>query len=154
MTSPKPPANPMMSAADLRKHALEHQLREIERSQGHKAAEAAKHAEFVDTFFDKKIGDDERALMKRLVMRAALDGKLEALIFSFPSDLCTDSGRAINNGSPAWEDTLQGKAKEVLELFQQVAKPKGYGLKGVIINFPAGMPGDVGLFLTWDPPIL
>lgn len=43
---------------------------------------------------------------------------------------------------------------EVLELFRQVAEPKGYGLKGVIINFPAGMPGDVGLFLTWDPPIL
>lgn len=153
MTTPEPVTNSMTSAADLRKHALEQQLRELERDESTKAGDAVKHAEFLEAFLHEQIGDDERALMKRLVMKAAMDGKHEALIFSFPSDLCTDSGRAINNNLPGWQDTLQGKAKELLEIFQQVAKPQGYGLKAMIINFPGGIPGDVGFFLTWEAPI-
>jgi hypothetical protein len=153
MTSPEPATNSMTRAADLRKHALEHQLLEIERNESAKATEAVKHAEFLEAFLHGQIGDDERALMKRLVIKAALDGKFEALIFSFPSDLCTDSGRAINNSLPEWQDTLQGKARELLELFQKIARPQGYGLKAMIINFPEGIPGDVGFFLTWDPPV-
>lgn len=144
----------MTSAADLRKHALERQLLEIERHENLKASEASKHAEFIEAFLHQQIGDDERALMKRLIVKAAMDGKFEALIFSFPSDLCTDSGRAINNSLPEWQETLQGKAKELVDLFYRIAKPQGYGLKAMIINFPNGIPGDVGFFLTWEPPIL
>lgn len=154
MTSPETStSNPMTSAADLRKQALELQLLEMERSDKIKAEEAKKHAAFVDDFFRHQIGDAERAIMKRLVMKAAVDGKYEALIYSFPSDFCTDSGRAINNNLPGWQETLQGKAKEVLDLFYKVAKPQGYGLKAMIISFPDGIPGDVGFFLTWEPPI-
>jgi hypothetical protein len=154
MTSPdRSTPNTVPSAAELRKQALELQLQEMERSDKLKAREAQKHAQFVDNFFRQHIDDAERAVMKRLVMKAAVDGKYEALIYSFPSDFCSDNGRAINNNLPGWQETLQGKAKEVLELFQNVAKPQGYGLKAMIINFPNGMPGDVGFFLTWEPPI-
>ncbi|ANM08558.1 MULTISPECIES: hypothetical protein [unclassified Rhizobium] len=154
MTSPETATpHPMTSAEDLRKRALELQLVEMERSEKIKAREAKKHAEFVEDFFRKQIGEAERAVIKRLVMKAAADGKYEALIYSFPSTFCTDSGRAINNNLPGWQKTLQGKAKEILELFEQVAKPQGYGLKAMIINFPDGMPGDVGFFLTWEPPV-
>ena len=59
----------------------------------------------------------------------------------------------INNNLPGWQNTLQGKAKELFELFEKVAKPQGYGLKATIINFPGGVPGDVGFFLTWEPPV-
>jgi hypothetical protein len=86
-------------------------------------------------------------------MKAAADGKYEAMIYSFPSSFCDDGGRAINNSLPGWQKTLQGKAKELLDLFEQLAKPQGYGLKAMIIDFPGGMPGDVGLFLTWEPPV-
>lgn len=79
--------------------------------------------------------------MKRLVIKAALDGKFEALIFSFPCDLCTDRSRAINNHLSEWQETLQGKAKELLELFWTVAKSQGYGLKAMIINFLGEFPG-------------
>ncbi|TCR86000.1 hypothetical protein EV561_106262 [Rhizobium sp. BK376] len=143
----------MNSAEDLRKRALELQLAEMERNDRIKEREAKKHAEFVEDFFRKNIGDAERAVIKRLVMKAAADGKYEAMIYSFPSSFCTDSGRAINNSIPGWPDTLQGKAKELFELFEEVAKPQGYGLKATIINFPEGMPGDVGFFLTWEPPV-
>lgn len=143
----------MTSAEELRKRALELQLKEMERDEKIKAREAKKHSEFVDDFFRKHIGETERTVIKRLVMKAAADGKYEALIYSFPSSFCIDSGRAINNNLPGWQKTLQGKAKELHELFEEVAKPQGYGLKAAIINFPDGMPGDVGFFLTWEPPI-
>ncbi len=143
----------MTSAEELRKRALELQLAEMERDQRIKDREAKKHAEFLEDFFQKHVGETERAVIKRLVMKAAADGKYEALIFSFPSSLCSDSGRAINNNLPGWQNTLQGKAKELHSLFEEVAKPQGYGLKAAIINFPDGMPGDVGFFLTWEPPV-
>jgi len=153
MTSPEASTSSMTSAEDLRKRALELQLLEIERSEKIKSREAKKHADFVEDFFRKQIGEAERAVIKRLVMKAAADGKYEALIYSFPSTFCTDSGRAINNNLPGWQKTLQGKAKELHGLFEEVAKPQGYGLKAMIINFPDGMPGDVGFFLTWEPPV-
>lgn len=148
-----PSSNPMTSAQELRKQALELQLREMERDDKLKALDAKKHAEFVEDFFKQHVGEQERAVIKRLVMKAAGDGKYEAMIFSFPSSLCKDSGRAINNSLPGWQQTLQGKAKELYDLFDQVARPQGYGLKATIINFPDGMPGDVGFFLTWEPPV-
>ncbi|MCB5204089.1 hypothetical protein LH464_16600 [Neorhizobium sp. T786] len=148
-----PPSGSMMSAQELRKQALELQLQEMEREDKIKALDAKKHAEFVDDFFKKHIGEHERAVIKRLVMKAATDGKFEAMIYSFPSSFCSDSGRAINNNLDGWQDTLEGKAKELYELFKQIAKPQGYGLKAAIINFPDGMPGDVGFFLTWERPL-
>jgi hypothetical protein len=143
----------MESSEDLRKRALELQIAEMERDEKIKTREATKHAEFIEDFFRTHIGEKERAIIKRLVMKAAADGKYEAMIYSFPSTFCDDGGRAINNSLPGWQKTLQGKAKEIFDLFEQLAKPQGYGLKAMIINFPGGMPGDVGLFLTWEPPI-
>jgi hypothetical protein len=84
-------------------------------------------------------------------MNAVQDGKMEAMVYSFPSDLCTDSGRAINNGEPHWPETLQGKAKEFYERYLQFGKPQGYKLKAMVINFPGGIPGDIGFFLNWAP---
>ena len=147
------PPQGMTSAEDLRKRALELQMLEMEREDKIKAREAKKHSEFVEDFFRKHIGDTERAVIKRLVMKAAADGKYEAMVFSFPSSFCTDSGRAINNSLDGWQETLQGKAKELHVLFEEIARPQGYGLKAAIINFPGGIPGDVGFFLTWEPPI-
>ncbi|MDM9625611.1 hypothetical protein QTL95_06880 [Rhizobium sp. S152] len=152
MTATSAP-HPMGSAEDLRKKALELQMAEMERDEKIKAREAKKHAEFVEDFFREHIGEKERAMIKRLVMKAAADGKFEAMIYSFPSSFCDDGGRAINNSLPGWQKTLQGKAKEIFDLFEELAKPQGYGLKALIINFPEGIPGDVGLFLTWEPPI-
>ena len=153
MTGSEPTPQSMTSAEELRKRALELRLVEMEREEKIKSREAEKHSEFIEDFFQKHIGETERAIIKRVVMKAAADGKYEAMVYSFPSSLCSDSGRGINNNLPGWQNTLQGKAKELFELFEKVAKPQGYGLKATIINFPGGVPGDVGFFLTWEPPV-
>ncbi|MGO8601345.1 hypothetical protein ACDA55_37655, partial [Rhizobium ruizarguesonis] len=79
--------------------------------------EAKKHAEFVDDFFRKHVGDKEREIIRRVVMKAAADGKSEDMVYSFPSSFCTDNGRAIKSARPEWPTTLQGKAKEIYDLF-------------------------------------
>ncbi|MBY5699743.1 hypothetical protein [Rhizobium leguminosarum] len=147
-------SNPqMLSADELRQKALELQLIEMQRDDKVKAREAKKHAEFVDDFFRKHVGDKERDIIRRVVMKAAADGKSEAMVYSFPSSFCTDSGRAINSARPEWPTTLQGKAKEIYDLFVEVARRHGYKLKAMVISFPGGMPGDIGFFLNWEASV-
>ncbi|MDL2398802.1 hypothetical protein [Rhizobium mayense] len=147
------PRPSMISADELRKRALELQLVEMQRDEKIRAREAEKHAEFIDDFFRKHIGDKERDMIRRVVMKAVADGKVEALVYSFPSDFCSDGGRAINSQRSDWPSTLQGKAKELYDLFEEVARPQGYGLTAAVINFPGGMPGDIGFFLNWEAPV-
>ncbi|WP_404829756.1 histidine kinase [Stappia indica] len=119
-----------------------------------KAAKAAeeKLARFTEDFLQNHVTEEEISIVRNLVMNAVKNGKLEALVYSFPSTLCTDQGRAINNSDPNWTDTLQGKAKEFFERYQKFGKPQGYKLKAMVIDFPGGIPGDIGFFLNWAPP--
>jgi hypothetical protein len=140
-----------LSAEALRMMMLERQMKEMDEHLARQKAEQQKRAAFTEDFLKGHIGDEERAMIQRVVMQAVTAGKLEALIYTFPSELCTDSGRAINSADPDWPATLQGKAKELFDAYRAVAQPQGYKLKASIINFPGGMPGDVGFFLSWAP---
>lgn len=142
----KPP-----SAEQLRKILVDEQMAEMKKQQAQQSAEKQKLEAFTNDFLKGQVSDDEIAKVRRLVMNAVKDGKLEALVYSFPSDLCSDSGRAINSGDSEWPSTLKGKAKQFYERFQKFAKPQGYKLKAMIISFPGGVPGDVGFYLSWAP---
>jgi hypothetical protein len=145
------PNLPPMTAEQLRMALLEQQMAEADKERKAKAEEEKQHSTFVTDFLGSHVTENEVAIVRRLVMNAVRDGKYEAMVYSFPSDLCTDSGRAINSADPDWPDTLQGKAKEFFERYQEFGKPQGYKLKAMIINFPGGIPGDVGFFLNWAP---
>lgn len=148
MTDTKPA---VVSANDLRMAILKKEMEEIEKAEKAKTDQEQRLKDFADSFMHDHISEDERAMIQKLVMSAVQNGKFEALVYSFPSDLCTDSGRAINNRLAHWPETLQGKAKELYDRYMAVAKPQGYRLKAAIITFPGGMPGDVGFFLNWAP---
>ena len=137
------------SADEMRMTLVKKQMEEMEKRERAKAAEENSLADFADAFLTQHVTQAERDMIRRISMNAMKDGKLEAMVYSFPSDLCTDRGRAINNMDPNWPETLQGKAKELYDRFQTIAKPKGYKLKAMIISFPGGVPGDVGFFLDW-----
>ncbi|MBB5537697.1 hypothetical protein [Rhizobium giardinii] len=139
------------SAKDLRMQVLQREMEEMEKERKLKALDEKKHADFAGDFLEKHVSEEEIAVVRRLVANAVKDGKFEAMVYSFPSDLCTDSGRAINSGDKDWPQTLQGKAKEFFERYQTFGKPQGYKMKAMIINFPGGVPGDVGFFLNWAP---
>ncbi|MEJ0096653.1 MAG: hypothetical protein WDN46_25590 [Methylocella sp.] len=89
------------------------------------------------------------AFMNR-VRLAAERGEGEMLIVRFPSELCTDHGRAINNSEEGWPDTLVGAPRQVHDVWKEQLHPLGYRLKALIVEWPNGFPGDVGMFLAWE----
>ena len=96
------------------------------------------------------VSDEERmARAAAIIKRAADNGLTEVLIVRFPNELCTDRGRAINQTEPGWEKTLTGLPKELFEFFEKFLKPRGYRIAFQIVDFPGGMPGDVGVTLKW-----
>ncbi|HMQ91522.1 MAG TPA: hypothetical protein PKA33_00780 [Amaricoccus sp.] len=146
-----PTAAPI-SADELRMSILRKELDKMDVERKAREAEQKKLTAFTDDFLHKHVTEDEIAMVRRLVSNAVKDGKMEAMVYSFPSSLCTDGGRAINSNDPRWPETLQGKAKEFYDRYQELGKPGGYRLKAMVINFPGGMPGDIGFFLNWAPP--
>ena len=150
-TKDSSPNAPVPTADELRMQLLEKEMEKAEKARKAREAEQASLANFTDDFLKNQVSNAEINMVRRLVTNAVKDGKFEAMVYSFPSSLCTDGGRAINNSDPDWPNTLQGKAKEFFDRYQQFGKPAGYRLKAMIINFPGGIPGDVGFFLDWSP---
>jgi hypothetical protein len=100
----------------------------------------------------KPSGVSEEERMKRaaaIIERAAANGQTEVLVGRFPNALCTDHGRAINQQEPGWEKTLTGLPKELYEFWERQLRPLGYKLRFQIVDFPDGMPGDIGITLKW-----
>jgi len=139
----------LFTVADI--HALldrerhEEEVAELRHQQA--AAAEKKHQE--EAFLARTVTPDYVATLMQRVRRAAESGVNELMIGSFPSDWCTDGGIAINAPEDDWPDTLQGFAREFYEFWAQNLKPRGFRLNAKIINFPGGMPGDVGAFLSW-----
>jgi hypothetical protein len=148
-TKPSNPKGPLPSAEELRMRMLKSEMAEMEKQEKAKQLAAQEHSNFAKKFLTTQFTEQERDVVLRLVRVAVEQGKTEALVYSFPSDLCSDGGRAINNALPDWPDTLQGKARELYDRYVEVARPQGYKLKAMIINFPGGIPGDVGFYLSW-----
>ena len=151
MSDMKDSAAPV-SAEALRMSILQKEMDKMDEERRARQAEETRLRSFTEDFLQNHVTAEEVAMVQRLVMNAVKDGKMEAMVYSFPSDLCSDSGRAVNSNDPSWPETLRGKAKEFYERYQERAKPQGYTLKAMVINFPGGVPGDIGLFLGWAPP--
>jgi hypothetical protein len=94
---------------------------------------------------------DEEAMQRVavIVQRAVSNGQTEVQVYRFPNQLCTDHGRAINQQEPGWEKTLTGLPKEMYEFWGRRLRPLGYKLRVQIVDWPGGMPGDVGITLKW-----
>jgi hypothetical protein len=96
------------------------------------------------------VSDDER--LKRaaaIINRAVNNGLTEIEVGRFPNTLFTDHGRAINQQERGWEETLTGLPKELFEFWKKYLQPRGYRLKIQIVDWPRGMPGDIGISLSW-----
>lgn len=102
-----------------------------------------------DAFFSGEIKQQDYDRLWTRLQSAAEDGRTELLIGQFPSAWCTDRGRAINNNDPEWRDTLQGIAKTFVDYYESELRSRGFKLRLEVINFPGGMPGDVGAYLSW-----
>jgi hypothetical protein len=94
--------------------------------------------------------DEVKTRLGGRIRKAAQAGETEVMVMRFPVDLCSDKGRAINNSDPDWPESLTGRPRQAYELWRDQLRDGGYKLKAMIIEWPAGMPGDVGFFLSWS----
>ncbi len=139
-------------AADLLQRIAEVEAQKASDYMRKQAAADAEKKELLDKLSRPSgVSDEER--MKRaaaIINRAASNGLTEVLVGTFPNQVCTDRGRAINQQENGWEMTLTGLPKELFEFWQKYLQPRGYKLKYQIVNFPNGMPGDIGITLSWS----
>jgi hypothetical protein len=113
--------------------------------------EAVEHRhELVEAMIKTKIGDADWRDLVHKAQKAAEHGDKQYLLLRFPSDLCTDDARAINNPpNDTWPETLRGEAAEIYQRWNATLRPHGFNLSAQVLDFPDGKPGDVGLFLRW-----
>jgi hypothetical protein len=138
-------------AADCRRKIAEVEAEKAtELMRKESAAEAEKRALLDRLSQPSGVSEEER--MKRaaaIIKRAVDNGLTEVMVGRFSNKLFTDRGRAINQQEPGWEETLTGLPKELYEFWDKHLKDRGYKVKYEIVDFPGGVPGDIGFTLSW-----
>jgi hypothetical protein len=140
------------SAEDcMKKMALAEAEKASEELRKHAAAEAEKKTLLEHLQKPSGIPDEERLKKAAaIVQRAVNNGLTEVRVGQFPNILCTDGGRAINQQEPGWEKTLTGLPKELFDFWKKYMQPRGYRLRFEIVDWPGGLPGDIGVTLSWN----
>ena len=139
------------SAADIKRRMAEREMQkaaeELRRMKEQQEKQKAVMAEFHAP--PDRTPEQLMQLVMQLVARAAERGETEVQVYRFPNELCTDRGRRINNSEAGWENTLEGRPKLGYEFWRDHLRPLGFGLKAEVLEYPGGIPGDIGFFLTW-----
>jgi hypothetical protein len=142
----------VFSAADIKRRMAEREAQraseEMRRLQVQEEQQKAVMAEFQRP--PDRTPEQLLAMIMQLVSHAAERGQTEVQVYRFPNAMCTDRGRRINNSEPDWPQTLEGRPKAGYEFWRDHLRPLGFGLKAQILEYPGGMPGDVGFFIIWQ----
>ena len=143
------PDDARVAVTDFCRLADDYENRELQHSQERRRSAAEERQRTVAQLIDRHITDESWRSRVHEARKAAEHGAREFMLLRFPSQLCSDSGRAINESEPDWPATLRGEAAELYLRWERDLKPQGFRLAARVLDFPGGMPGDVGLFLVW-----
>ena len=139
------------SAADIRRRMAECEAakaaEEVRRMREHEEKQKAVMEEFHKP--PDRTPEQLIQTVMQLVNHASESGHTEVQVYRFPNALCSDRGRRINNSEPEWEKTLEGRPKAAYEFWHDYLRPLGFQLKAEVLDYPGGMPGDIGFFLAW-----
>lgn len=140
----------IVTADDFRELVAAHEQRVVaERAETHRQALALRDQRIRD-LAKQKLTDGQWREMLAQARRNAEAGLTESLLIRFPSQLCSDGGRAINAPDPHWPETLRGEPADIFRRWRNELRPRGFKIAAQIIDFPDGMPGDAALFLLWS----
>jgi CBS domain-containing protein len=140
---------PGFQAADFRGLVRDFEDRQDRKRDEARRAAADLRQQRVAQLIDEHISDQDWRDILHRARRAAENGENEFMLLRFPSHLCSDGGRAINVTEPGWPATLRGEAAEVYLRWERNLKPRGFHIAAQVVDFPGGVPGDIGLFLIW-----
>jgi CBS domain-containing protein len=143
------PDEPSSGAADFRRLVLDFENKEARRREELRHSADEEHQHKAEELIGKHISEESWRNLIHGARAAAQQGLKEFMLLRFPSQLCSDGGRAINAPDPEWPGTLRGEAAEVYLRWSHDLKPQGFHLAARVMDFPDGMPGDIGLFLVW-----
>jgi hypothetical protein len=140
-----------LSAKDLMRAVAEHESEKAAVAMRRRKQEDEERKALRESFQKPADRSDDEIMARVMLLcrNAAKSGHTHVLAYRFPSDLCTDGGRAINNSERGWEETLTGRPKLAYEFWRNKLKPLGFKLGAEILDYPGGMPGDVGFILNW-----
>ncbi|HEY1431662.1 MAG TPA: CBS domain-containing protein [Stellaceae bacterium] len=136
-------------AADFRRLAADHENQELQHRREQRRVAAEGRRRRVAELIEHHISEESWRSLIHQARLAAERGEKEFQLLRFPSQLCGDGGRAINAGEPHWPATLRGEAAEIYLRWERDLKPHDFRLSARVLDFPDGMPGDIGLLLTW-----
>jgi CBS domain-containing protein len=143
------PDDASSAAADFRQLAADFKSTEAHRREDlrHSAGEERRHR--AEELIGRHMSDGSWRHLVHEARTAAEQGLKEFLLLRFPSQVCSDGGRAVNVPDPGWPATLRGEAAEIYSRWSHDLQPRGFHLSARVVEFPDGMPGDIGMFLVW-----
>jgi CBS domain-containing protein len=142
-------AEPALKVSDFRGLVADHEHKESEHIEEARRRAAEARRRKVEELVDTHASDESWRSLLHQARRAAEQGLKELMLLRFPSQLCSDGGRAVNVAEAGWPATLRGEAAELYLRWENELKPRGFHLAARVVDFPGGMPGDIGLFLVW-----
>jgi CBS domain-containing protein len=145
---PEAPAAPV-TVEHFRQLMSDFASRELEQNDEARRTAATQRRQEVASLIDEHVSGEEWRALLHQAREAAEHGLKEFMLLRFPSDLCSDGGRAINSEQPDWPTTLRGEAAEMYLRWERELRPNRFQLGARVLDFPGGMPGDIGLFLLW-----
>jgi CBS domain-containing protein len=151
--APAPQAAAGLDAAAFRTLIEDFRTGETEHHDAARRAAAERRQQLAKELIDTHVSDETWQGLLHHARQAAEAGKKEFLLLRFPNDLCTDGGRAIDVAQASWPATLRGEAAELYLRWERELKPRGFHLAARILEYPGGMPGDIGLFLIWGDAV-
>jgi CBS domain-containing protein len=138
-----------LTVADFRSLAADAKHKEAEHREKARRTAAAGRRQRVKDLIEHHVSDESWRALLHHAREAAEHGQKEFMLLRFPNQLCSDGGRAINVTDPGWPATLRGEAAEIYLRWERDLRAHGFHLAARVIEFPGGMPGDIGLFLVW-----
>lgn len=139
----------VISAADFRASVARTKAREAKAKAEERRRAAERHTHEVEVLLGTHISEDTWRRMLIEARHAADSGLAEHQVLRIPRELCVDGGRMINSADPGWTTTLRGEAAELWLRWKRDLQPRGFRLTARTLEYPDGVPGDIGLFLVW-----
>jgi CBS domain-containing protein len=147
--APAPLDQPKLTVTDFRGLVADYRREQHRQQEAAHRTEVEQRRRRIAELVNLHVSEEEWRTLLHRAREAAEHGTTEFMLQRFPSELCSDGGRAINAALPDWPATLRGEAAELYRRWDRDLKTQGFHLAARVLDFLGGKPGDIGLFLAW-----
>ncbi len=140
----------LMRPEDLKKVASDAEMKKAEENLKRAKKQEEEQKQLHEMFMAKELPPNAGERVNNAVRRAAEQGLNKVQVITFPATYCNDHGRRINNNEPDWPASLDGYAKKPYDYYEKELRPLGYKLHVEVLDYPGGMPGNIGFFVKWS----